>query len=123
MAQFAMQIRGESLHTAFRDVETLVYDPEIVPRTGDLVIIEAYGRGEFPLSRFWMCRVEEVGQNVPELLPCSDIPILSSHCTEIQILGTVVEKWRTHREEWRIHRGSLAFISHIEKRQARAPRQ
>ena len=91
---FALRIKGDSMLPEFREGDTVIIDPGVLPLPGDYVVAKN-GENEATFKKYRPRGVNEQGQQVFELVPLNeDYPSMRSDLTHIHIIGTMVEHRR-----------------------------
>lgn len=91
---FALKIKGDSMLPEFREGDTVIIDPAVLPLPGDYVVAKN-GDHEATFKKYRPRGVNEHGQQVFELVPLNeDYPSMRSDITPIRIIGTMVEHRR-----------------------------
>lgn len=91
---FALRIKGDSMLPEFREGDTVIIDPGVLPLPGDYVVAKN-GENEATFKKYRPRGVNEQGQQVFELVPLNeDYPSMRSDITPIRIIGTMVEHRR-----------------------------
>lgn len=94
---FALRIKGNSMLQEFREGDTVIIDPAILPLPGDYVVAKN-GENEATFKKYRPRGVNERGEQVFELVPLNeDYPSMRSDITPIRIIGTMVEHRRYRR--------------------------
>lgn len=95
---FALRIKGDSMLPEFREGDTVIIDPGVLPLPGDYVVAKN-GENEATFKKYRPRGVNEQGQQVFELVPLNeDYPSMRSDITPIRIIGTMVEHRRYRRK-------------------------
>ena len=95
---FALSIRGDSMLPDFREGDTIIVDPEVMPRPGDFVVAKN-GEEDATFKKYRPRGINERGDKVFELIPLNDdYETMRSDITPIQIIGTMVEHRRYRKK-------------------------
>jgi SOS-response transcriptional repressor LexA len=94
---FALKIKGDSMLPEFREGDTVIIDPAVLPLPGDYVVAKN-GSNEATFKKYRPRGINEQGQDVFELIPLNeDYAPMRSDLTPIRIIGTMVEHRRYRR--------------------------
>lgn len=101
---FALRVRGASMEPDFRDGDIIVVDPNVIPVSGEFVVVELLpngaeaGQGE-PVLKQYRPRNSDGGKAVFDLIPSNpEFPTITvNKANPGRIIGTVVESSRNHR--------------------------
>ena len=95
---FALRIKGDSMLPEFREGDSVIIDPAVIPNPGDFVAARN-GEHEATFKKYRPRGINERGDQVFELVPLNDdFPSMRSDITPIIIIGTMVEHRRYRRK-------------------------
>ncbi|MDX1485234.1 MAG: XRE family transcriptional regulator [Alphaproteobacteria bacterium] len=93
---FALVIKGNSMAPDFREGDTVIFDPDVQPQPGDLVVAKLESEDEATFKKYRPRGVDERGRPVIDLVPLNeDWPILRIDAAHPgRVIGTIVEHRR-----------------------------